>query len=292
MSEFEMQFDPESFASLDEFALLARQDYNLGGAGDWFGEFRGGLYGFYARLHGVQRHYTEVHAWFPRIRHPEEVEYHLASILFQMDSALECLTFALNALGWAAMPCGFRDVADGRALRRIGPLDVLGDADRSPPLAPLSGYGAIYPSLQATWQGHVELIDRIRVLHDVSKHRRTIYVGGKKRMDAPEGFYDSLGIMVGSKLTILLSPEAEIVLKSNPKSPSMQRSVEPPGQRELLEHLVPAFEEFINNSGAAALADAKTNVLLNEKKFSDERKTPPRKFLGHYALSAGGVREP
>lgn len=292
MSAFEVQFDAESFASLDQVALLARQDYNLGGAGDWFGEFRGGLYGFYARLHGVQRHYLEVHAWLPRIRHPEEIEYHLASVLFQMDSALECLTFALNAFGWAAMPCGFRDVTDGRALRRISPLDVLGDPKRSPPLAPLSGYEAIYPSLQSTWQGHAELIDRVRILHDVSKHRRTIYVGGKRRMDVPAGFYESLGITVDAELHVLLSPEAEIVLKSDPKSPSMQRSVEPPEQRELLEHLVPTFAELINNSGQSALADAKTSVPLNESKVGDEATTPPRKFLGHHVLSAGGVRGP
>ena len=114
MTDFSLQFDSAPFEALDQLALLARQDYNLGGAGDWFGEFRGGLYGFYGRLHGVQIHYSEVHAWLPRVRIPKDTEYQLTTILFQMDSALECLTFALNALGWAAHPSGFFDVTEAR----------------------------------------------------------------------------------------------------------------------------------------------------------------------------------
>ena len=96
MSEYSVEFDLASFEMLDELALLARQDYNLGGAGDWFSEFRGGLNGFYSRIYGVKRQYLEVHEWIPRARLPVETEYHLASILFHMDSALECLTFGLN----------------------------------------------------------------------------------------------------------------------------------------------------------------------------------------------------
>ena len=88
MPAFSVQFDLAPLESLDQLALLARQDYNLGGVGKWFNEFRGGLYGFYARLYGIQRHYYEVHAWLPHVRLPTDTEYHLASILFQMDSAL------------------------------------------------------------------------------------------------------------------------------------------------------------------------------------------------------------
>lgn len=68
MPDFAVLFASEPFESLDRLALLARQDYNLGGVGDWFGDFRGGLYGFYARLYGLQRHYFEVHEWLPRVR--------------------------------------------------------------------------------------------------------------------------------------------------------------------------------------------------------------------------------
>ena len=273
MSDFAVHFEAAPFESLDQLALLACQDYNLGGAGDWFGAFRGGLYGFYARLYGVQRHYSEVHAWLPRIRMPSETEYHLATMLFQMDSAIECLVFALNALGWAAMPSGFWDVTDGRALRRINPLDVPGDPTRTPPLPPKSGYSMIFPSLQTLWQSQGRLIGQIRDLHDVSKHRQTIYEGGQGRWDTPVGFYELLGLPDESSnpehsiLRTLLSPAAEIILKSDPKAPSQQRLAPPVGKRDLLEDLVPFFAGFINSSGVAALADAEAKLPLKESQF-------------------------
>ena len=273
MPSFKVHFDPEPYASLDRLALLARQDYNLGGTGDWFGEFRGGLYGFYSRLYGVQFHYGEVHAWRPRIRLPQETEYHLASIMFQMDSALECLIFALNALGWAVMPSGFWNITDGKELRRISPLDILGDPSRTPPLAPKSGHGAIFPSLKALWQGQAQLITQIRDLHDVSKHRQTIYMGGMLRSDVPDGFYEALGISKESKgkedstIRTLLCPDAEIILKPDAKSPASQRLVSTSRPRDLLEDLVPSFANFINSSGISALADAQANVPLKERVF-------------------------
>jgi hypothetical protein len=286
MPDFAVHFDAEPFELFDQLALLGHQDYNLGGTSDWFGAFRGGLYGFYARLYGVQRHYSEVHAWLPRVRTPAETEYHLASILFQMDSALECLTFALNALGWVAMPSGFWDVTDGRALRRISPLDILGDPTRVPPLAPKPGYTTIFPSFQALWQSEGQLIGQIRDLHDVSKHRQTIYVGGRKRLDTPDGFYESLGIPKESRnredtiLRTLLCPEAEIILKPDPKASSLQRLAQPVVQRDLLEDTVPSFAGFINSSGAAALADAQANVPLKERRFRGGMTPQVRKMSG------------
>jgi len=286
MPDFAVHFDAHPFESLDQLALLVRQDYNLGGTGDWFGAFRGGLYGFYARLYGVQRHYSEVHTWLPRVRTPAETEYHLASILFQMDSALECLIFALNALGWAAKPSGFWDVTDARTLRRIGPLDILGDPTRTPPLAPKPGYTTIFPSLQASWQSQEPLLAQIRDLHDVSKHRQTIYVGGQGRLDTPAGFYESLGIPEESShredliLRTLLCPAAEIILKPDPKAPSLQRLAQPVRQRDLLEDLVPSFADFISNSGAAALADAQAKVPLKERQFRSGMTPQVRKMSG------------
>lgn len=273
MPDFAVHFDGEPFAALDRLALLGRQDYNLGNAGDWFGRFRGGLYGFYARLYGVQRHYSEVHEWLPRLRTPSETEYHLASIFFQMDSALECFTFALNALGWATMPSGFRNVMDAGELRCISPLDVLGNPTRTPPVPPKLGYTSMFPSFQTLWQSHVKLISQIRNLHDVSKHRQTIYVGGQRRLDAPPSFYQSLGIpeqsndREDSTLRTLLCPDAEIILKPEPKSPSIQRSAQPINRRDLLENLVPSFRQFINTSGQSALADARVQLHLKEGSF-------------------------
>src|SRR5438552_7832368 len=99
MNDYVLNFDVAPLEKLDQFALLASQDYNFGNATDWFGCFRGGLYGAYARLRAVQKHYFEVHAWLPVPRVLAHAEYHLSSIFFNMDSALECLAFAINALG-------------------------------------------------------------------------------------------------------------------------------------------------------------------------------------------------
>ena len=267
MTDFSLQFDSAPCDALDQLALLARQDYNLGGAGDWFGEFRGGLYGFYGRLHGVQIHYSEVHAWLPRVRIPTDTEYQLTTILFQMDSAFECLTFALNALGWAACPSGFHDVSDARTLRQVAPRDILGDPIRIPPVLPIkTGYAEVFPRLQAIWQREAALIARIRDLHDVSKHRRTVFVGGKLRSDPPNGFYEALGLDEDAQRTVL-SPMAEIILDHDPKAPSVQRTSTTREQQELLEALVPSFTSVINESATAALSDAQTNVPLNEREL-------------------------
>jgi len=61
---------------------------------------------------------------------------------------LECLAFALNALGWIVIPSGFRDVTDAKALKRITPLDILGDPTKSPPIAPQAGYKQVFPTIR------------------------------------------------------------------------------------------------------------------------------------------------
>lgn len=267
MPGFSVQFDLSPFEALDQLALLARQDYNLGGTGDWFGEFRGGLYGFYARLYGVQRHYSEVHAWLPRARITAETEYHLASILFQMDSALECLVFALNSLGWVVMPAGFRNVTDAKALKRISPLDILGDATKTPLVAPLVGYQTVFPNIQKVWQSEAQLIAQVRDLHDVSKHRRTIFVGGQARLDTPDGFFEALGLPENAGSRAPFWPMAEIILKDDPKLPVVHRIPKAVRQGELLEDLVPSFATLIKITGMVALGDAQANVPLKEKRF-------------------------
>ncbi|MCH7592025.1 MAG: hypothetical protein IH989_04495 [Planctomycetes bacterium] len=262
-----VQFELAPFAALDQLALIASQNYNLGGAGDWFGEFRGGLYGFYARLYGVQQHYFDVHAWLPRVRVPTETEYHLASILFQMDSALECLTFALNALGWVVLPTGFRDVTDTKELKRIGPFDILGAPSKTRPLAPLQGYSQIFPTIQGVWQSESQLIARVRELHDVSKHRQTIFVGGMARMDPPDGFYEALGLRKDAASRASFWPMAEIILCNDPKLPAASRTRHAVPDQELLEDLVPSFAALIRTSGATALEDAQANIPLKDTRL-------------------------
>jgi hypothetical protein len=190
-----------------------------------------------------------------------------------MDSALECLTFALNALGWAAFPSEFWDVTNGKMLKKISPLDIIGAPTQTPPRTPKPGYTTVFPSVQVLWQTQEQLISKVCELHDVSKHRETIFAGSQGRSDPPAGFYESLGISDKSSnqkdltLRALSWPAAKIILKYDPKTPSLQRVSQPVGQRDFLEDLVPSFAVLINGSGVSALTDAQTNIPLKVGQF-------------------------
>ena len=187
-----------------------------------------------------------------------------------MDSALECFTFALNAMGWVVMPSGFRRVTDAKELKWIKPADILGDTRTTPPTQPRAGYQAVFPTVQRTWLNELQLIDRIRDLHDVSKHRQSIFVGGQLRLDPPDGFYEAFGFPEDSRhRDLLLTPMAEILLKDDPKLPAIRRTPKAARQGELLEDLVPSFAILIKATGMAALGDAQTNVPLKEKNFRE-----------------------
>jgi len=267
MADFNLQFDTLAFTSLDEFALLACQSYNYGNATDWFGNFRGGLYGFYARQLGVATHYHQVHAWVPRPRFPTETEYHLSSIFFNLDSSLECLTFAFNALGSAVRPGEFRDVTDSKALKRITPKDILGEPNATPPREPLSGYKAIFPSVVALWQARVTLIERIIEQHDVSKHRSTIFTGGQTRADPPAGFYELAGVPDDPLRRAIFAPMAEIILKNDLKAPRVSRPVQALSDTILLETVATEFVTLVRDTGVAVLADVEANIPLAVKSF-------------------------
>lgn len=257
---FTVKFETSPFDALDQLALLAVQNYNIGAEGKWFNEFRGGLYGFYSRLYGVDLHYADLHAWRPRLRLPVDVEYHLTSVFFHMDSAVECLTFALNALGWAVAPNEFRDITNPKQLRAVGPSDVCGDASQP-------GFATVFPRVQALWQSHTFVLTRTRDLHDVSKHRSAIFVGSRARSDPPDGFFESLGVSSDPTRRALLLPMAEIILKADPKKPALHQGSVPVEDQEFLEELVPAFADLVNRSGHAALDDARANIPLKESQF-------------------------
>lgn len=272
MSEFILNFNLESYQKLDDFALLTCQSYNFGNDSDWFGSFRGGLYGSYARIHGICTHYNAVHAWMPRPRYPSETEYHLASLFFNMDSFVECITFALNALGFCASgDRQFRNVTDEKSLKRISPGDILGRPNSNPSQPHLAEYDTYFPEFRKYWHQKVDLINSIFEQHDVSKHRETIFVGGKCRSHPPLGFYESIGIdSTNSAQSALFWPMEEIILKKDPKMPKKDRL---PQQREdhvLLENLVPEFQEFVEKTGELAILDANSNINL---KVSHLRKT-------------------
>lgn len=267
--DYLLKFDLSSYNALDGFALLADQHYNLGDKGDWFGQFRGGLYGLYARLLGVQIHYLRVHSWEFGIRSPSETEYHVSSILFNMDSAIECMVFALNALGYIADSSNFLNAANERDLSKVAPYNILG---RPPTYATgfVRGYDDYFPLLKSCWRDNLDLIRTISEQHDVSKHRSTIYQGGRARNDPPPGFFEKLGIGDDKVKQSLFTPMEEIILSPEPKTPWRQRKHRDYESTHKLEELAERFCTFINLSGTKALEDAKGKITLSYYEFIRE----------------------
>jgi hypothetical protein len=208
-----------------------------------------------------------VHAWIPAPRLLADAEYHLAAMFFNMDSAMECMTFALNALGNPVAVTEFRDVTDERSLRRISPIDILGDPSRTHPRAPMAGYNNYFPTLQLHWQHHESLILQIVDQHDVSKHRETIFQGGRVRDDAPPGFFESMGVANDDKQKWQFQPMAEIILHPNPKSPRVTRVPTSVKEQIHLEPLAKSFCDFMNTSAQRALDDAKSTINLTHDEF-------------------------
>lgn len=271
MSDFNLTFNLGSYQQLDEFALLACQDYNYGNHTDWFGSFRGGLYGAFSRIHGIRIHYHAVHAWMPRPRLPSETEYHLASLYFNMDSFIECITYALNALGYCASGNQqFWDITSERELRGISPSDILGRPSANPPQQHLAEYDTFFPEVRKYWESEKDLLNIIFEQHDVSKHRETIFVGGMCRKDPPPGFFESIGIDPdNSAQSALFWPMGEIIIKNDPKIPKKDRTPQSTN-RILLETLVPSFQEFAEITGELILNDSRTNIALKFNQFKKD----------------------
>ncbi len=262
-NRYKLNIDLNSFNELDEFAHLACQDYNYSNTNNWFLDFRGGLFGFYQRMDGFAKHYFLVHEWIPVPRN--DVEYHLSAIFFNMDSAIECLTYTLNAFGNAFSANEFYDISESNKLKKINPYNIIGKST----VLPLNGYLRFFPKLQSFWQNNQDLLSIVMNLHDVSKHRKTIYEGGMSRLDPPIGFYESLGITEEAH-KFLYWPMAEIILSDNPKEPVFDKTTNTNKKSEnsmLLEDLAPMFCDFINKSGQLIIEETRNNVHLNEVKL-------------------------
>lgn len=263
MKTYDIKFDLTPCHKLDQFALLADQNYNYGNKGDWFGCFRGGLYGMYARLYGVQFHYKYIHSWESKITQMRQVESHLATIFFNMDSSLECFTYALNALGWIANPSQFLDVEYDTSLKKIKPSNIYGGTK----VASIQGYANVFPNLQSHWVASKNLIVKIVEQHDVSKHRENICVGGKGRSDPPPGYEE---VIVVECRTILDSPYLimeEIILSKDPKTPSSKRDLTKSEDLDTLENLANEFSVFMDKSFKIAHNDAVKNIPLKYNEF-------------------------
>ncbi|MCJ7508963.1 MAG: hypothetical protein MUO85_09600 [candidate division Zixibacteria bacterium] len=268
MSNYVLGFDLSSYHNLEVFARRANQEDNLGDKGDWLNHFIWGLGGLRARVLGVKLNYSAVHSWeltkavvLSGINVYDLNEYYVSTILFNMDSAIECMIFMLNALGYAVDPNQFRDVANPEELKRINPRNILSDEEKYK----VSGYAKYFPSLKDYCTENRDLICKIAEEHDVSKHRSAIFEGGMHRLDLPYNFFEELGI-TDKGLQIVFSPFAEIILPSQPKIPWRQRNHVEYKDITNLENIAEQFREFINICGVKILDDAGNNIKLTKDK--------------------------
>ena len=188
-------------------------------------------------------------------------EYNLASFFFNADSALECFVYALNALGYATDPALFCDITKASKLKKIAPRNIIGDKSHKP----LAGYKKYFPLVQDEWTRNEALLRKIVDLHDVSKHRRTIYTGGQMRQDSPPGFFEGLGI-TDKSIQVLFWPAKEVILMFDPKLEGKPVPLRPEDY-EKLEDIAPLYCKFINKISKLAAKDVKATIKLKEKKF-------------------------
>ncbi len=235
---------------LDRVGLLAHEPQNLGNAENWVFVFRAGVRGLTSRCNGVAWHSELFHSWIPPV--PLEArEHHIAAMLFCMDSAMECLVFALNALGQAIDKSAFRDISSRQALKGIAPRDVFG-------AKALSGYGRLFPMFQAEWVKEAELIQQIADNHDVSKHRHSVFHGGTLREDPPPEF---AALAIPEEVRYWFAPTSETLLPKDPKEPTQTRSVEL-DEWTTLEQLEQRFVSFLAESVRIAVTDARRTIPL------------------------------
>ncbi|MEE8290636.1 MAG: hypothetical protein V3R80_04065 [Candidatus Tectomicrobia bacterium] len=274
---YSLNLDLTSFDQLDAFALSASQDDKLGNKDDWFGCFRGALYGLYNRAAAVEFHYYKMHAW-EGLGGVHATEYHLTSILFHMDSTLECMIFMLNALGFAAGPHDFLNVADEKEIRHVDPRNV-DETDKWRGKILADSYKNYFPGFADHWLAHKKSVwEVIRDNHDISKHRSQIGSSGKVRSDAPDGFWTKHGVPPG--LEVVFSP-AEITHLSpalDVKLPRKSRKETRPEERISLEALTPQFCEFLRTSGVCILNDAKHMPLQVQIYTTSEASRGQRTF--------------
>ncbi len=257
---YHLDFKVDAVAQIDDLALLAQQSYNLGDRGCWFLCFRQGCQGFHVRLFAVETHYAQLHAWQLRCRWHLEPEYHLASIAFGLDSALECLLYAMNAVGYGVHPAEFVDITTDKGLRSIAPWLILGSISQ----ATHPAFEKYYPRAVAVWRKHRNVIEEIQRQHDASKHRSSTYRGGRSRNDPPAGFYAALGLSDDHPRRFDFAPMAEIILDPNPKRPaSMPQTDVKYEDLRTLEGLCHDFAVLIEQACQAWLSDARQMVTLN-----------------------------
>jgi hypothetical protein len=97
----------------------------------------------------------------------------IGEIFFGMDSALECIVFALNAIGYLKSPGDFCDIKTAKGLKQVCP-DNIATRICNDKHNPRRGYAMLFPRIRAHWSANNVLIASIVEYHDVSKHRSCI----------------------------------------------------------------------------------------------------------------------
>ena len=164
--------------TLSDIAKKAKDKF--GDRGYWITAFNRAVDGIRARIFGLNNHYDDLQS----IRNFEisdgskynfiELDHHLSDILFNLDSSIECLVFALNAIGYGVMDSKlFISIEDDKKLKRINPDNIFLENNNA-------HYKKYFPNLTNYWleiphhKYHVtpkQLWKSIKDNHDVSKHR-------------------------------------------------------------------------------------------------------------------------
>jgi hypothetical protein len=255
-NKFYLNFDCGPVEALDSIALKACQNFNFGNKNNWFLSFRMGKIGYYSKLYGVRKHFLDMHTW-GQPNNQVALEYHISSVFFHMDSAIECLVFMLNAFGYGIEPALFINISDAKALQNIFPKNIVGAHEREL----VKGYDKYFPKLKIFMISNGNLIKKITDHHDVSKHRKSIFAGGQREIRSLKQIQELTPLPMEE--IVMTAPYEEIIMESNPKG------IRKSGQDshngiDKLEEIVISFCDFINNCALKAADDAKVNINIKD----------------------------
>jgi hypothetical protein len=207
--------------------------------------FKDGVTGMVSRLHGVNFNYHVIHTWdetFPKGIF--NTESYVASTLFNMDSALECCIFGLNALGFSIKNSSFINIENSNELKRIRISNVIGSEKQV-----IKGYQLYFVNFNNLWNNNKYLIKTIEEHHDVTKHRHFNLSGGGLRLDAPESILRKYNVDKAIDLPSEIVPSHEVLLSNNPKNLNDGRKPSAPNNLLYLENLAESFSSFLTDTG-------------------------------------------
>lgn len=170
------------------------------------------------------------------------VEAYVAGFLFAAWSTIENIVFAANALGLAARPSGgFEVVTDKKALKRIGPAQLISPDPKK--LSP--AYPAHLPRLHAAFLAHVGGLRRLQAQHNASKHRSSTMLGGDVDLRAfpPEQHERMFQRVTWQRILLNPIPEDPIAM------------LDPHAKPEDLEDLAKDWRSALYEIGAGLAAD-------------------------------------